>query len=50
MLNGKIEDSFGKTGKFKAVFYEGLQADDKNSNIRLNFKKYIRDKTKLLIQ
>eukprot|EP00301_Raphidiophrys_heterophryoidea_P022115 c6351_g1_i1.p1 GENE.c6351_g1_i1~~c6351_g1_i1.p1 ORF type:complete len:572 (-),score=148.73 c6351_g1_i1:33-1607(-) len=46
---GKIDDSFGKSGKFKARFSEphGLQNGDK---MILNFKKYVFDPEKSLKQ
>lgn len=48
-VEGVVESSFGKAGKFKVVFQKphGLQ---KNSELLIQFRRYVYDKEKKICQ
>ena len=47
---GIIESSFGKTGKFKVTFRTGHGGVSPGARLTLNFKKFVGDKKKQIIQ
>lgn len=47
---GVIDSAFGRTGKFKAVFRDGLHNPKVNDKLFLRFHKYIYDNTKRMVQ
>lgn len=48
-LKGRIDAPFGKSGKFKVVFSEEHHLE-KNEEFVINFKRYVFDKEKKIIQ
>ena len=47
---GTIQGSFGKSGKYKISFPGGIPADAANRKITMEFKRYMYDKSKKMIQ
>jgi len=47
---GTIQGSFGKSGKYKISFPNGIPLDAANRRITMHFKRFVFDKTKKMIQ
>mmetsp|Transcript_25202 Transcript_25202/g.47625 ORF Transcript_25202/g.47625 Transcript_25202/m.47625 type:complete len:555 (-) Transcript_25202:120-1784(-) len=49
-IKGTVQGSFGKSGKYKLNFPDGIPADSTHKKIFMHFKRYIFDKNKKMVQ